>query len=127
MFSVHVTVWSRYDNVLTLLIFVFRGLSLNEILCCFLLKVDRLIQWKHEDFPYIFFIDNFFTTLPQLIEMKYRGYQCIGTIKSNRGRKNFILTDCKTFNKKQRGSIEAAVDILMTARWCFLREGRITL
>ena len=41
------------------------------------------------------YCDNFFTTLPLLLEMKSLGYNCVGTIKANRVPKDCKLSDGK--------------------------------
>lgn len=73
--------------------------------------LNLLDKYKDDqrNYPYSIFIDNFFTTLPLIIELQTRGYNCIGTVKSNRIPGDCGLTDCKLFNKKQRGSFETTL------------------
>ena len=54
--------------------------------------------------PYHFFLDNFFTTVPLLVELSKRGYDGTGTIRSNRLDVNCPLPSVETMNKKERGS-----------------------
>lgn len=55
------------------------------------------------NYPYHFYCDNYFTTVPLLVELKNRGYNCTGTIKANRLGKDCPLTNINEFKKQQRG------------------------
>lgn len=58
------------------------------------------------EYPYHFYCDNYFTSIPLLTELKNRGYNCTGTMKANRVRKDCPLMDVKKFKKQQRGYTE---------------------
>ena len=82
------------------------------------MKIKKIYQKR-----YNIFVDNFFTTLPLIIELQIRGYNCIGIIKSNRIPGNCGLTDSKVFNRKERGSFKTTLgstennQTLCIARW----------
>lgn len=89
-------------------------------------SVLNLLDKYSEDkmyFPYHIYIDNFFTTLPLIIELKKRGYDCTGTIKSNRVPSDCGLTESKQFNKNSRGDFEETVgctergEQILVTRW----------
>lgn len=54
--------------------------------------------------PYHFFFDNFFTTVPLLVELAKRGYDGTGTIRDNRLDKNCPLPSIAQIDKKERGT-----------------------
>lgn len=72
--------------------------------------------------PYHIFFDNLFTTLPLLAELRKRGCNGTGTIRSNRLGKDCTLMSTETVEKKERGfsmTVTSKVDnekILVT-RW----------
>ena len=68
--------------------------------------IDQFSDEK-KTLPFTFFCDNYFTTLPLVIEMKGRGYNYIGTIRANRIPKNCPLSDAKIMKKMKRGCSES--------------------
>lgn len=74
---------------------------------------------KQASFPnYHLCFDNFFTSIPLLMELKIRGIRGTGTIRDNR-LLNCPITDVKTMEKGQRGSFEFAVaeKTVLVCRW----------
>lgn len=58
------------------------------------------------EYPYHFYCDNYFTSIPMLSELKDRGYNCTGTMRADRVGKDCPLMDVKDFKKQQRGYSE---------------------
>ncbi|KAG8261983.1 hypothetical protein J6590_108807 [Homalodisca vitripennis] len=63
-----------------------------------------------EKMPYTFYFDNFFTSFQLLSDLKQRGINATGTIRSNRFGKGCPISESKTVKKKPRGSMEYASD-----------------
>lgn len=58
------------------------------------------------EYPYHFYCDNYFTSIPLLSELKNRGYNCTGTMRADRVGKDCPLMDVKEFKKQRRGYSE---------------------
>ena len=70
--------------------------------------------------PFHFHVDNYFTSLDLLDEMKKRGYDVTGTIRPNRVSGSPPLSAIDTFKKKARGYFETARttdDSIYLTRW----------
>ena len=63
---------------------------------------------EKKSLPYSFYFDNYFTTVPLLMELKERGYNGTGTIKSNSVGKDCPLMHSKAMEKKERGYFMSA-------------------
>lgn len=71
--------------------------------------VMNLVKKLPSDRKYSLFVDNYFTSLPLLEELKGNGHDCTGTIRADRVEKA-PLTDFKSFKKLNRGSFEQLTD-----------------
>ncbi len=82
-----------------------------------------LDQYSHEKkLSYHLFFDNLFTSLPLLEELKKRGYNGTGTLRSNRVGNECPLLNVQSFGKKERGYIQSATatmnnNKLIVTRW----------
>ncbi|XP_046682067.1 piggyBac transposable element-derived protein 3-like [Homalodisca vitripennis] len=71
--------------------------------------VMNLVKRLPSDSKYSLFVDNYFTSLPLLEELKENGHDCTDTIRVDRIEKA-PLTDHKLFKKLKRGSFEQLSD-----------------
>lgn len=70
--------------------------------------------------PLRIYIDNYFTGLPLLVEMRERGYACTGTIRDNRIPKSCTIEDKNKMKKKERGAFDVVYDAknkIAVTRW----------
>ena len=77
---------------------------------------------EKKEMPYCFYFDNYFTTVPLLLELKERGYNGTGTIRSNYLGRDCPIMSTKEMEKKERGyfmSVSASVEKtpVVLSRW----------
>ena len=70
--------------------------------------------------PLRVYIDNYFTELPLVAELRRRGYACMGTIQKNRIPRFCPITDQKSMKGKPRGAVSVVYDTksqIALTRW----------
>ncbi|XP_037106245.1 piggyBac transposable element-derived protein 3-like [Syngnathus acus] len=70
--------------------------------------------------PLRIYIDNYFTGLPLVAELRRRGYACTGTIRENRIPPSCPITDQKAMKRKPRGAVSVVYDTankIALTRW----------
>ncbi|XP_037115308.1 piggyBac transposable element-derived protein 3-like [Syngnathus acus] len=70
--------------------------------------------------PLRIYIDNYFTGLPLVAELRRRGYACTGTIRENRIPRSCPITDQKAMKRKPRGAVSVVYDTankIALTRW----------
>ncbi|KAM9829211.1 piggyBac transposable element-derived protein 2-like [Syngnathus typhle] len=70
--------------------------------------------------PLRIYIDNYFTGLPLVAELRRRGYACTGTIQENRIPRSCPITDQKAMKRKPRGAVSVVYDTankIALTRW----------
>lgn len=102
-------------------------LETNHFGKCAATVIQLLKHYSAEkiDLPYTLYCDNIFTTLPLLLEMEDRGYNCVGTIKANRVPKECKLSGTKQMSKKPRGVFECVMGTTDEVKKVYLTLGKI--